>query len=172
MFACEIESIATLRTLSTFGGVNIHSGGKGGCISCSVETREKLSRTHKQLHEMDPSLREASKLGRIKWIQASQNNASERAKLAWETKRKKAAADPAYAARLHAAAVKRGKLGKEAQMFHDAVPSEHGKAGPFLKAPRASHQQRSQEEVPQKRPDVRPLERDPRLCQGNRFGGL
>lgn len=122
MYTLEIECIESLRTSTEFGGMNVHRGGKGGRVFCLEETRRKISSSLKIHHEREPQSREKSKAGRIRWLHTTPNAASDRAKLAWETKRKRAAEDPKYAIKMHDAAVSRGKRGKEAQMSRGAVP--------------------------------------------------
>lgn len=121
MYDLEIKFILELKTLSVDGGMNIHRGGKGGRISCSDETKEKISQALKKSHDENPHLHEITWAGRDAWLKASPGNASLRAKLAWETKRRRAKADPEYAKNLHEAAVRRGNLSKDARVARDKV---------------------------------------------------
>lgn len=117
MYASEVTYIEQLRTLTAFGGMNVHRGGKGGKVSHSSETRAKMSDSMKAFHEANPSFRDISNDARTKWLDVP-GNASLRAKLAWISRKRKMAQDPEFAAKQHEAAVKRGKAGKSAQLAH------------------------------------------------------
>lgn len=124
MFEAEIRLIVEHQTSTTFGGLNVHPGGKGGAVApISSQTCDRISAGLKALHARDPDFRKHSLAGRRKWASEG-NNASERAKKAWETKRKRQAKNPEFAAKQHADAVERGKRGRAVQLLTSDVPSD------------------------------------------------